>query len=405
MRIRDLVERKCKRHISSQLIEDGFNSVKRAIDQRSNSVATPSFAMSKLLDNHVLENKYSFKEVQRISSLDERNVNFAADTWTPTLQKKSLHPALAAAQFSSVAGFQEPTWFSPGASGYLGPLADIEAARQADAGGKLELLGFRDYCRLVHKGIMLKRADAADDQWLIGMGNCDGAVAVAWPAKQVDDAQWVPDLSKSRVLLTIINVDEWVAMPIEWISPLHRAILIEMEKQGKSLDQEVKLRPSHEYGVLHMTGRVMGAPRPLWQLAAHFGFWNLPLNFLRQLCARRGIELAGTTLLTTLESMYVAAHAGCTSEDIIHMLDRRGISFEHSMCHVGDLLAMEELCDQFDKGFSEQPIAECKEARIINTNFKDFTTELMKYKAFPACWLPSPCRDALRVCSFDLLRR
>ena len=378
------MHKKCRRHISQQLIEDSFNTIKHAVDQRSNSTATPTFAMAKLLDNRVLETKYSFKEVKRADVLDERNVSFPAETWTPVLQRNKLDPDVRALEFNKVAGYQDPDWFSPGASGYLGPLADLEVARQADARNQLPLVGHRDYCRLVHKGIMLRRAgDDGAQQWYIGVGSCDGSIAMGWPSKEIAQFQFVPDLSKQRELLAILDPEDWIAQPIQWISPLHRAVLVEMEGQGKTAQQEVELKGSHEYGMLHMTARVVGHPRPLWQLACHFGFWSLPLTFLRALCARRGIELSDTTLLTTLESMYIDAFPECSRDAIIAMLDRRGVAFEHTMSNVDDLLAMEDLCDQFDKGFSEALLAECKEARGIRANYNDYSEELVKYKAFP----------------------
>lgn len=381
LRIKQLVESKCTRHVSQQLIEDSFNSIKTTVDKRSNTVATPAFAMGTLIDRNVLATKYQFTEVERVPSLGARNVTFSPDTWTPVLAKNKLPDALQKANFSSVVSYGDPDWFSPGASGYLGPLADLEVARQADRRNQLHLLGQRNYCRLVNKGLLIKRADSDIDKWFIGVGSCDGTIAIGWPATRTEDGHYLPDLTSSRELIAVLDVDEWLAQPVEWVSPLHRAAKVEMGKVGLASDlSEVFLKASHEYGALKICAKAVGPPRRLWEAAAWHGFWSLPQNYLRELALRREIELTDTTLLSTLEALYKNAFPGCSRDDIIAMLDRRGVAFEDSMQSVDDLLAMEDLCDSFDKGFSEQLLEECKEARKIESNWEDFTNELVRYK-------------------------
>ncbi len=381
-RLVEFITRKCKRHITQQVIEDSFNCVKTCVDRKSNSTATPQYAWSNLVDRQVLGDKYDFKEVERVPTLPGYGATFESSTFTPVLQRNRMSHDLKAAKLHELVGFAEPSWYSPGASNYLAAVADLEAARQAHEQGKLGMLGHWSYCRLVQKEMMIRRADDPDGPWLLGVGNADGALAIAWPAKPVDDGQYVADISSDRRLLCILDIDDWVAQPVRWKSPMSRAFVQEALRQGKTADDDdVVLKGGADYPLAQIVAFTTGPPQSLWRVAAAQGFFDLPQAFLREVCQRRGIDLHDATLLTTLESMYKDAFPDATTEDIIGMLERRGVCLQKTMTHVQDLCSMEELAGTFDRGFSEAMMAEIKEARQTESNFKDFDIELIRYKA------------------------
>ncbi len=382
-RLTDFLAKKCKRHISQQVIEDGFNVLKSSVSKKANSTATPTYAWSHLVDKAVLSNKYHFNEVPRLPSLPARAPAFAPETWTPVMSRSKQDDCIKSAELYRIVGFGDCEWYSPGAVGYLGPLADLEAARQAHSQGALARLGHRDYCRLLNKNMIVRKNTDPEDVWFFGVGNCDGTIAITWPARQVGEGQYIADIAKNRSLHAIFSPDDWTAQPVKWISPLHRAFLKQADEQKAGPTDDVHVKAAHHYDAMEIVAVTTGPASSLWQVAAAAAFYDLPLTFLRELCARRDIEVDDVTLLTTLEAMYRNAYPDASTEDVIAMLDRRSVTFQSSMTHVNDLCAMEEVTDVFDKGFSEQLIAEIKEARVVESNLADYTSELVKYKAQP----------------------
>ncbi len=389
-RIKSFFKLKADRHISQQLIEDSFNVIKPAVGKKGNTMTNAVYAWSNLVDKRIMSTKYAFREVQRLHALPERNTSFAPETWTPVLRKGKMDKPTRDAQWQRVTGFADTEWFSPGAAGYLSPYADLEAARQAHHGhGHLEMLGNRNYCRLVQKNVILQKiGGGGDDQWYLGVGSADGSIAITWPVKEVSSGQFVPDESKDRKLWAIFDPDAWRARPVKWISPLHRAVIKELAAVGEntSSEKEVKVKEAHNYTVKTMSALATGPARTLWQVAASQAFWNLPLTYLRELAHRRDVELKDTTLLTTLEALYRNAWPDCTHEDVIKMLDVRCLSFESDLTVCDDLVAMEDVCENFDRSFGEQLMNEINDMKATKANYEDFTSELVKFKdTTPQC--------------------
>ncbi len=385
-RIKEFFKLKADRHISQQLIEDSFNGIKSAVDKKGNTMTNAVYAWSNLVDKAIMSKKYAFREVVRQPALPERNTTFAPETWTPVLKKAKLDAAVKDAGWHKVVGYGDAEWFSPGAGGYLAPYADLQAARDAHAADQLHMLGSRNYVRLVQKNVLLQKIGAGDGKWYLGIGDADCSVGIVFPVVEVEPGQFVPDNNRDKKLITILDPDAWRAKPVKWISPLHRAVVSELRDIGETSTsfREVRVKAADHYGRhTTMTALVNGPTQTLWQVAASQAFWNLPLTFLREMAMRRDIELRDTTLLSTLECLYRSAFPACSDEDVIKMLDLRSLAFEDDLSCCGDLVAMEDVCDSFDRSFGEQLLAEIRDAKAVESNCKDFAEESVKFKAQP----------------------
>ena len=82
-------------------------------------------------------------------------------------------------------------------------------------------------------------------QWFFGLGSLDPAVAVLLPCVKVSDTMLRLDHARTRVLQAVLDVTEWEAAPVQWRSPLHQAVRVELAKLpvgGKKIEVSVKAR-------------------------------------------------------------------------------------------------------------------------------------------------------------------
>ncbi len=250
---------KARRPIVQQLIEDSFNSIKKAIGKRSNTVCTSSFALATVLDDKVLSKKHSYDEVCRHNEFPERSAQLPADANAPVLRKSKMDERMREYDFSTITGYTDSDWFSPGAPGMGAPFADLEALRSAHSTGQMNFLGQRNWCRLISKDILIKRKDS--DTWLLGVGNLDASVGIAWPVDALDGNMYSAQKGTAKpVLLTLLDVNEWEAMPLRWLSPMHQARKKEMRAIGGSVTDTaiIKLKESSHYGTYSVAAEATG---------------------------------------------------------------------------------------------------------------------------------------------------
>ena len=378
--LKGFIKKRCIRHIAQQCVEDAFNCVKSANSKKSNSTCTSSFAWATLLDKKLLETKYEFREVDRRVEIPDRNATISNDMYCPVLQRSRLPEKTRQAEWHKVAGFGDATWFSPGASGYMAPLADIEVSRQAVEQDCIRKIGYRDYSRLVQKNIIVRRVGS--DAWMLGAGCLDGTIAVLWPLKSISDEMWVVDTVGPRQLHAIFSPDDLEAAPIQWLSPLHRAILSEFKRKGEAVSRtkEMDIRAGVDYGTMAIVCKQTAAPKSLWQTAASEGWWDLPLTFLRELMVRRGVECKDVTIVGVPEGLFKDAYPEASADMVIAMLEKRGYHMEGNLTHCEDLMSLEYIAEAFDRNFAEQLMQEISEAKDITNNYQGFVHDVIKYK-------------------------
>ena len=388
-RLRDLVLHKTTRATCSQVVEDMFNVVKSATDRKSNSVAGHKFAMAKVIDSQLLETKHHFTEVSRQSEIIPRSTEFPDTAFTPALRKDRLDERMKQARLTDISGREEATWYSPGAVGYCAPFADLQALRDADRSGQWELLGDRSYCRLIQRSIGFRRVGT--EQWFLGVGSIDGSVAIGWPLERAgEDSYRVKAAGATRVLFTILKLEDWEAMAIRFISPLHQAVDRERMAKGgwASHFVDVDLKASRHYGQLPIQVERVGAVMGLFQISALHAFWMLPLSFLKEICDKREIAYPSIDLVSILEALAKAAIPTITVDELCAIMDRRNLYFEEDVSACDDIVNCEWVVDSFDRDMSETMKTEVESSKGRLQQHADFKEDVMKYKALFACMRP-----------------
>ncbi len=76
--LRDYYERRQTRAISSQLIEDSFNVIKRKSDVKSNTTCTTSFAHAILVDENVVASRHNYVGIDRAHEVIDRGASLPA---------------------------------------------------------------------------------------------------------------------------------------------------------------------------------------------------------------------------------------------------------------------------------------------------------------------------------------
>ena len=382
-RLRDFIAKRQTRAIVSQPIEDNFGCLKRAVDTKSNNVCTPAFALSTLIDRKVLSTKHGYAEVERSQEVPCRGALPPSDAYTPILQKSRLDEPMKKAAFSSIAGYGDASWFSPSASNYQLPFADLEACRAAAASGSLPELGKKIFSRLVTKQTLIRKKPHG--AWQLGLGSIDACLAVTWPLRANGDDTYVLDCSENacRSLVTVLDPEQYEARPVAFVSPMHRALRKELVKAGRGADDksfEVALKESSSYGQLSIAIVPQGEPAGLLQCAAREAFFNLPTSYMKEIADLLEIDLLGTSMIQVLESLIRHVLPEASDEDILHILAKRGLWWEGDLASCEDLVGLEWVTDSFDKSFADQVNAEIKETKASMELRGEFISDLRKMK-------------------------
>eukprot|EP00959_Pyramimonas_sp_CCMP1952_P140913 2949459-Pyramimonas_sp.AAC.1 len=375
-----------------------FNTVKTSADKKSNTVTTPVYAMAKVIDSGMLGTKHSYTEVSRTSAVAPRSSLMSDTAFTPPFRKSKLPQDLKEAQFSEISSRIDPHWYSPGASSYMAPLADVEVLRQADAQNKWEFIGHKLYSRLVQRNVIIKKKHTRD--WYLGIGSIEGSVAVGWPLEHdgADESAVHPlRADAKRHLICIFNVDEWEAQPARFVSPLRQAIYAEMKELGGWAlpTTDITIKGPAAYGRMTIKVESTSAIKGLWQVAAENGFWDLPLCYLRELCDLRGIEYSSCSLIPVLEALAKNAFPAITSEELVAVMDKRNLHYEDDLQGCEDLCNLDWVVDAFDRESAETMNEEMKSAKATSQSRWDFCADLVKYKAAQSWKRGSVARSCL----------
>ena len=381
-RLRDYIELKQRRSIGSQLIEDCFNVIKRKSDAKSNTTCTTSFAHSVLVDEGVVTSKHRYTDVERRHEIIERGAALPAHANRPVLHKAMLDPCVKEVDFSQIAGFGDADWWSPGASGYMSPYADLEASRQAAASGQLHLLGNKLFSRLINHDMLVRRH--GEDRWWLGLGAIDSAIAVLWPMDENSGGMFTVSTAPTatRRLVTVLNFDDWEARSIKWLGPMHRAIMrgLEGEPIANIGQRNVKLKPGSSYADNAVCACPSSPSMSLLKVAAHEAFWSLPGSYLKELGERLEAHISGTSLIDIVTSMVRFALPELSDDLLIRILDKRSLWYEKESCYVEDLTSLEWATELLDRSFSEVLATEIKDGKAMQSAHEEFASDLVKLK-------------------------
>ena len=122
---------------------------------------------------------------------------------------------------------------------------------------------------------MVLREKGTED-WFAGCGDCCATLGIAWPATELPDGTFKPSVAEDThpAYLSIVDDQDWEAIPVKTISPLHKAVYLEATPD--SPDDLVNLHPSEHYGRLTITLKPLSDVLPLLHASCVLAF--LPLR-------------------------------------------------------------------------------------------------------------------------------
>ena len=234
------------RFVTSQIVEDTFNRVKKGVDLGSNTKCSAPRAWALPIDKSVVSQIHRYTEVDRHEVQYSRMAEIDDRTFQPPLKLSKQSEGLRDLQVNKVAGYGDATWYSPQAQSCMRPVCEMLAARVARATNNFELLEKSWLCRLISKRMLFRKFGTAD--WFIGIGDICSTLACGWPTVKATGIEHtyqpaVRDGDRANNF-AIMNVDEWEAMPIVIHSSLHQDVLASV---GGSTGKEVQVKPSREF--------------------------------------------------------------------------------------------------------------------------------------------------------------
>ena len=204
------------------------------------------------------------------------------------LRTDKLSPELKDGGMRKVVGYNTPTWYSPATGpAVFAPYADIIAKRDASrTPNGLRKLKWRCLSRLVDSSIAIRKAGTDDSSWMLGCGNIEAVVALAWPCVSDGNGRLIPRArhhSDKPQFLTITEASDWEAVLVDIVSPMHSCIIQEDPTTRENIYKDVDLNESSHYGKVTVVAIVRCAAKPLLQIQAKVGFRGLPMDYMKLL--------------------------------------------------------------------------------------------------------------------------
>lgn len=161
-----------------------------------------------------------------------------------------------------------------------------------------------------------------------------------------------PD-GQPQVLLTYSS--QWQACSVEWVSPLQQVLYGEAH--------------SVAFGPMRLKCRVVSAPRPILEEAAHNAFWSLSNSALRWVGRYIGLKIeSGASTLTILELLLEKLAPALKGEALMNVL--AGRMRPHTI--FDDILCCEEagdLGDEQDKDEFASAVQKMASERVLKNSF------------------------------------
>ncbi|CAK0866508.1 unnamed protein product, partial [Prorocentrum cordatum] len=341
-RMNDLLSARMKRIIVSQLVEDLFNRAKKNVDLGSNTQCCIERAWALPIDKRVASSVHKYKEVDHTSVLFARSAELEDECFRPPLRPDRQSEAVRELKLNQVIGYGEASWYSPGASRAMTPIAEMLALRDVTAAKDLSLCQKLWMGRLVSTRMLFRKKGT--QAWYIGVGDIVSTLAVGWPAVRVHPSGvYAPQQGGVKPgLFAVFDLSKWEACSIEICSPLHNAIVAEGGKDGK----EVSLQRWSHYGDMGVLARTSGPIAPLLNVAARQAFGRLPLSFLKVLSEELGVG-GGVTLVEVLRGLIKHIFPEITDDDLLAILRQREYNYEE-VDDMADVMDDEIIVESFD---------------------------------------------------------
>ena len=257
------------------------------------------------------------------------------------------------------------------------PYAQVLACRLLPAVSNLETSWL---ARLFSPRIAVRRVNTSD--WPIAIGDICGVIIKTWPLEKKDN-MYVPIVNDSSVAATATchDEDEWMAMPLSPVSPMRRACMQEITKEGYFTGSLVQIHESGYYGKLSIAAMPTDEPRFLIDVAIREGFWDLPCSYLRKLAMNLETPMMDTDLFGIITSIGTPKLEGFeqTFELWCSIYMKREICFELDE-DLDELCELEEVLDCFEPSDRETLGTDIKSAKSTRSERTDFQKSVCSWK-------------------------
>ena len=209
-----------------------------------------------------------------------------------------------------------------------------------------------------------------------------------WPvAATVEADRYLPTVDMSGTYhpecVTILDLDDWEAIDVKPISPMHVNVLIAQSKViGSTPDTGINLPAAsdclHKNIVLKSDGHAL----PLLGLACRNAFGKLPFSYLRLLSDHLGAEGDYHSVAAILISLTKHIIRKWSNELLVAILRQRKLNLEAAVEDIDSLVFMEEVLDCLDDDSKKGLLNEIKVAKQKKEEFETFKQEYKTHKAY-----------------------
>lgn len=213
------LERRGRRLLGTQLIEDGFKRQRRAEQNQINRLGRAARTFGILTSRRILGKVHQFDEIE-VSQLNLEE----GEVLSATAYKGN--PKSAELPFSSVISTRPGTdWYSPSSSDECQIHADHALLAFARTEGRLGDLPNRWLGCLLRGGRTIVRRTGPGNQWFFALGEVTDSACLGWPAEEVNEHG--VKLFRPKLLdvwevsfLVVLSLDDWQGHTFEWKSTM-----------------------------------------------------------------------------------------------------------------------------------------------------------------------------------------
>lgn len=360
----EVLLRKAQRLVQTQVVEDGFNRMRRVEQKKHNRVSRTSELYKCLVERKVLNVVHHFETIKPREARLTAAPRLPANAYQP---KADIWPRL-----KEIIGYNQKTsWWSGGPGGHHLPYCDLELAKFV-CERNLENIADRAWLGcLLHSERLMVRSVAPDGgrgQWMLSFGNCGGSAAICWPMEAVampgvdfvrcylpvkvdkfDELPWV----------TVVDEEAWETMPFAWQPML------------KLWSLYPELRGSRFSGIFALP---TAAPAPMVVTAARGAFWDLPRVTLARLAKHLQLPCDEHEPIFDFCFNMVKQILGVSDKEALEIMSSRlARTAQAQNAGVDAFLQIDEMCNmlnQEDRREITSEKAELKKKQEVHAEFK-----------------------------------
>ena len=326
--------------LQSQLAEDGFNCAKQGARCQLTRTGREHLAYRDLIEGKTISQQHKFFDIQHgTSALPHGDSCLPRQAFRPVYKSLSVETGgpLGLVSFS-----QKTKWWSTSVPRLMQPVADLVASellKSENAWDSAQHMWLSCFMAVEHS-IMVKRTSArggvVEDIWFLPLDVIDGSLALFWPLRAAGLTQDgctllepAPGIA-SLTMLPVYDLNQWVARPIEWLSPIGQC--------------DAKAMPDVREKPWSIRAKTTGDGDTLLRVGARHAFWSFSVPLLRKLRdhAMADVEPAGGDLFDLMWAMLARCLPEAEESQILDIMSLRLQDDTHAGTTVYDELILAE---------------------------------------------------------------